>query len=875
MNNFINRLNIFRKTRKELKNKTVELKKFRLALDQAPAAIYIINNDMVFEYANPEFTRQSGYTQADVIGKHVIDSIYKGEIPENRRAIVEALGKGTTWQGELHSRHKTGRMYWANTIASPYTNDSGDVDGYIVIQQDITEHKRIEEALKESEDLYRNLIENSLEGMALTQDGKMLFVNQSFVDMIGYTLDELIAMEPSVILAPEDRERVLENHYKRMRGELGNYTYNSDFIRKDGTRFTAEMNSAKVQINGKNASLITMHDITERLKIQQTLRESESKYKALVENSQDGISIVRDNKYLFVNQTFCNMLGYTPEELYEIPAVMTIYPDDRPKAMEQADRRRNHDFSTINVIYRMLTKSGEMRECETTSTLVEFGGIWASFFTSHDITENKRIQIELKESEEKYRQLVESTNSIILKWDRNFNITFLNEFGLSLFGFTRDEIIDKPMVGTIVPHSEEVSGRNLQMLMDDIFKNPEKYSNNINENICKNGKRIWVSWNNTAVKDENNNTISMFSVGTDITENVRIQNELNESEEKYRSLIENVNDGIIITQSGDFKFVNQAFCDMLQYSSEELIDSPYINTVHPDYKELMLSYHNRRMRGEDFKAIYRSQLIRKDSKIITVEINARTSEINGKPSGFIITRDITERLKIEEELQIAKENLETLNSDLEQRIIESSENLAETRTQLINLQKENLQSQFEVLRQQVNPHFLFNSLNVLTSLIKLEPDLAEQFSEHLSKVYRYVLENKDNEMVDLNTELRFLDAYIFLLNIRFIDKIKVNIDIPNEKRSYLIIPLAMQLLIENAIKHNIMTKSDPLRIEIFIDDNNFLNVINNLQERPSQLVSTGVGLKNIENRYLLLNNTKPFFEKTETQFVAKVPLVNS
>jgi len=162
---------------------------------------------------------------------------------------------------------------------------------------------------------------------------------------------------------------------------------------------------------------------------------------------------------------------------------------------------------------------------------------------------------------------------------------------------------------------------------------------------------------------------------------------------------------------------------------------------------------------------------------------------------------------------------------------------------------------------------------VLTSLIKLEPDLAERFSEQLSKVYRYVLENKDNELVDLNTELNFLDAYIFLLNIRFVDKLRVNIDIPESRRSDLIIPLAMQLLIENAIKHNIMSKSEPLTIDIFIDSDNFLNIVNNLQERPSQLVSTGVGLKNIQNRYLLLNNTEPVFEKTGTHFTAKVPLV--
>ena len=234
------------------------------------------------------------------------------------------------------------------------------------------------------------------------------------------------------------------------------------------------------------------------------------------------------------------------------------------------------------------------------------------------------------------------------------------------------------------------------------------------------------------------------------------------------------------------------------------------------------------------------------------------------------------RVKIEEQKNKYAQELIDLekeqNKKLEKEVRAQTKELTNANTQLINLQKENLQSQFDILKQQVNPHFLFNSLNVLTSLIKLEPDLAEKFSEQLSKVYRYVLENKDNELVDLHTELNFLDAYIFLLNIRFVDKLKVTINIPENRRGDLIIPMAMQLLIENAIKHNTMSKSEPLHINIFIDKNNMLNIVNNLQERPSQLVSTGVGLKNIQNRYLLLNNTQPVFEKTETHFIAKVPL---
>jgi PAS domain S-box-containing protein len=728
-------------TRQKLKDTTRELDKFRLVLDQAPAAVYIINKNMYFEYINPSFTQQSGYTRDDLLNKHVNETIYKGRIPESRQHIVEALNRGETWQGELLSYNKSGSTYWASTIASPYKNEKNEVEGFIIIQQDITEHKRIQIALDESEKLYRTLIEKSLDGVVLSQNGKIVMVNKAFCDMVGCTIEEVLTYGPDELLLPEDRERVLEIHYQRMRGEIDNMSYNATLLHKTGRHVVAEFNSTTVQVNSAIASFITIRDVTEREQLIKALLESELKYKTLVENSQDGISIILNNKILFANNTFCKMLGYSLNELQNMPAVNTLHPDEHQRAIQISERRRNHDFSTITQSYKMLTKNGDTKECETISTFIEYGGQMASFYTSHDITESKRMQIELMESEE-----------------------------------------------------------------------------------------------------------------------------------KYRTLIDKATDGILITQNGVFKFVNPAFCEMMQYTEKELINKTFIDVVDKVHHSEMLENHKRRMTGESFPAIYRAKLYRKDGSSIMVELNSRTTDFEGNPASFVITRDITDRLQNEEELRKAQNELKNLNQNLEIRVHESTMKLTEANTQLIRLQKENLQSQFEVLRQQVNPHFLFNSLNVLTSLIKLEPDLAEKFTEHLSKVYRYVLENKDNDLVDLNTELDFLDAYMFLLNIRFMDKIKMDVNIILDTQQYYILPLALQLIIENAIKHNTMSKKMPLHIKIFVDELQMLNVTNNLQERESHMTSTGVGLKNIAHRYKLLEMPEPEFYKTETHFVAKVPL---
>ena len=238
---------------------------------------------------------------------------------------------------------------------------------------------------------------------------------------------------------------------------------------------------------------------------------------------------------------------------------------------------------------------------------------------------------------------------------------------------------------------------------------------------------------------------------------------------------------------------------------------------------------------------------------------------------------LDERIKMEEQKNLhARELIEQekrMNRQLEHLVEERTLELTRANTQLINLQKENLQSQFEVLKQQVNPHFLFNSLNVLSSLIRIDPALAETFTEKLSKVYRYVLEHKDKDLVSLSTELEFLTAYLFLLEIRFMNKIVIDLGIDRKYYDLQIPPIAIQLVIENAIKHNTFSRAEPLKIEIFVDESLNLNIVNNLRLRETRFASTGVGIENITRRYGLVSARRPEFIKTDDFFVARLPLL--
>jgi len=183
------------------------------------------------------------------------------------------------------------------------------------------------------------------------------------------------------------------------------------------------------------------------------------------------------------------------------------------------------------------------------------------------------------------------------------------------------------------------------------------------------------------------------------------------------------------------------------------------------------------------------------------------------------------------------------------------------------------QAQLEAIKNQINPHFLFNNLNVLSSLIIQENPDANKFIEEFSKVYRHVLETRQQELIPLQKELEYINPYIFLLQKRFPESIFIEIKVPEKYFSYYIIPVSLQMLVENAIKHNIASRQKPLNIFLEVDSMDRITVLNNLQPRPVEDVSTQIGLQNIAKRYELVTGRTIETEKTSDFFKVSLPLI--
>jgi len=190
------------------------------------------------------------------------------------------------------------------------------------------------------------------------------------------------------------------------------------------------------------------------------------------------------------------------------------------------------------------------------------------------------------------------------------------------------------------------------------------------------------------------------------------------------------------------------------------------------------------------------------------------------------------------------------------------------------LKNQQIRTQFEVLQNQMSPHFLFNSLNTLTTLIAENQDVAIDFTQNLSEVYRYILKNKERELVHLSEEIEFAMSYVFLLKMRFPDNLSVEFKVPHDYLSMNIAPLTLQMLIENAIKHNIVSKSKPLHIDVYIENGKSIVVKNNLQLKSSLEKSTKTGLANIKNRYAYFGNKEIDIITTAKNYRVAVPLIN-
>lgn len=374
------------------------------------------------------------------------------------------------------------------------------------------------------EERYRTLFERAPIGILYADaTSRYLDANETICRMLGYTRDELIGLGGEDIVAadevPEIGAALAEidspsGHHREWR-----------FRRKDGSVVVAEVTATKFPDGTLLAMIQDVGPLRER---ERTLR-SEQQFSHTMIDSMPGIVYLYDSagRFLRWNRNFETVSGYSAAEIASMHPLDFFAPEHKTAVDERIHEVFARGESSVEAPF--LAKDGNLTPYFLTGRRVVFEGKTCLVGMGIDVSDRRRAEHGLIESERKYRELVEHANSIILRWDRDGRVTFLNEFGQRFFGYSSQEIVGKHVMGTIVP-LEESGGRDLRQLMEDICARPESFEQSVNENLLRDGRRAWVAWTNKLVRDPDGQVVELLSVGSDITEQRRLEEQFRQAQ---------------------------------------------------------------------------------------------------------------------------------------------------------------------------------------------------------------------------------------------------------------------------------------------------------------------------------------------------------
>ncbi|OPY74475.1 MAG: Blue-light-activated protein [Syntrophorhabdus sp. PtaU1.Bin050] len=419
---------------------------------------------------------------------------------------------------------------------------------------------------------------------------------------------------------------------------------------KTKEELVSEIESLREQIrtmNGSGEDRKEKEEITTRTKIEEELRSSEERCSKAFHSSPClmAISALSDWRCVDVNESFVNITGYSRDEVMgrRLP-IVTVADQTRMFNMLMTEG----SFRSLE--NRFTRKTGEDRWGVFSAEIISIQGEKSLLLVVDDITDRKRIEEALQESEEKYRELVENANSIVLRMDEKGAIIFFNEYAQRFFGFEDQDVRGRNAVGTIFPHTE-AAGRDFRDMIEEIYRNPENHLTSERESMLRNGEQVWISWTAKAIRDRSKNVTEILWIGNDITERRRFQKRLVESEERYRTSIESSNDGVAIVKGDKHLYVNKRFVEIFGYDSvEEVVGQPVTFIVHPDDRERVAKTNRMRQAGGAVPSRYEFKGVKKNGDVLNIEVSAALTTYGGEPISLVYLRDITERRSLEAQL---------------------------------------------------------------------------------------------------------------------------------------------------------------------------------------------------------------------------------
>jgi PAS domain S-box-containing protein len=613
-------------------------------------------------YVNPAFPTVTGYAAHELEGRDSLEIVVPEDRDKLRESTIRMLKGESTCPCQFRVVGKDGGIRWVMQTASSirYRGRRAALVNYM----DITERKQAEEALEQSEHNYRALFDSSIVGMFVVdaETMKVVMGNQVAVTTFGFeSVEDGIGVNPLDLIPADDKERTLKIMAQDMFDRDLRQTHEFRVITKDGRKIWISAGGARILHQGKIMGLISFTEITERKQAEEALRRSEERYRTILDEMEEGYyELDLAGNFTLINDSVCRLLGYSQDEL--IGMNYRIYtPEDqggwRYAVWNEVYRTGNpvkwlplqnvrKDGTRVSVedsVFPLQNEKGET---------IGFRGV------SRDITERQRAEEALRQSEERYRAILEEMEDSYFEVDLGGHFTFVNSAVCRNLGYSREELIGLSYKSFTVEQEIEPVYR----VFNEVYRTGMPNKGFAWRIMHRDGSPWFVDASVSPLRNNAGEIVGFRGVARDVTERRQAEEALRESEERHRSLVNNVNQGIFRSTpepGGRFLEVNPALERITGYSRDELL--------HIDVAQLYCNAEERAEATRELDSSHRpfereTRCRRKDgSEIIVSEVTVPVRDAGGRVLYFDgILEDITERKRAEEALKLQKAQFQQL-----------------------------------------------------------------------------------------------------------------------------------------------------------------------------------------------------------------------
>ncbi len=689
--------------------------KYRNILESIEEGYYEEDLKGNFTFFNNSMCRIYGYSREELMGMNYRQYTDK-ETAKNLFQVFNEIYKtgNTSINYSYELIRKDGAKRYIEASASVKKDSLDKPIGFRGIIRDVTIRREAEEALGKSEEKYRNLLDNASDAILLANDdGNLLEVNKKAEELLGYTRQELWGVNIVNIHPPEEMEKTINGFKKINQNGLGTVN-NTAVLRKDGKTVFVDISGSVIEYSGKKVLQGIFRDITERKKMEETLRQSEERYRSILESIREGyFELDLDGNYIFTNEANCRYLGYTKEELIGMN-YRRHTDEETAKKLYQPYYELYRTGKPIEILeLEAIRKDGTKAIYETSVSLIRdsegkpigFRGV------SRDITARKLAEEELYRSQQMLQLVLDNIPQRVFWKDRNYvyrgcNKPFMQDAGLT----SMEEIIGKD--------DFQLSWKKTALL----YRAGDKkvMENNITQvgyeepQDKPDGSQMWLRTSKTPLHDRTGHVIGILGTYEDITEQKRAAEITQESEERFRLAFENTNTGMcLVDLKGNLARVNNKMCEIFGYTKEELEHMTVNDIAHPDDIGKSPEFIQKSLQGKIGSSIFEKRYFHKKGDVLTCEVSSSLiRNTAGAPLYFIShIHDVTERKRIEEALRESEEKYRHILENMEEGYFEidlvgnftfvnnaECRNLGYTKEELIGMNNRQYQNEATIRR---------------------------------------------------------------------------------------------------------------------------------------------------------------------------------